>query len=278
MRPTWTTALAALAAIATWTGPASARTVCTIVVEAASARTVLEEGDCATRVTPASTFKVALAVMGFDAGILKGPHDPVLPFKDGYVDWRKEWKQPTDPVRWLKYSVVWYSQQITHALGAEKLHRYTLAFGYGNADVAGDPGKDNGLDRSWIGSSLQVSPREQAAFLAKLVSGTLPVSARAMDETRAIVETRPAGNWTVHGKTGAALPRRADGSFDRAHGRGWYVGWAEKDGAGKEGADKDGETYVFARLIQDEAENKVPAGFRARDSFLADWPAMAEGF
>lgn len=280
-RTIWTAARTALAALTATTAlaaaaPASAKTLCTLVVEASSGRTVLEEGDCAGRVTPASTFKVPLAVMGFDAGFLKGPHEPVLPFKEGYVAWRPEWKAPTDPVRWLKYSVVWYSQQITHALGAQKLHRYGTAFGYGNADFSGDSGKDNGLDRSWIASSLKVSPREQVAFLAKLVSGTLPVTGRAMEETRVIVETRPAGNWTVHGKTGAAFPRRAGGGFDRARGWGWYVGWVEKGGAGKEEADKDGATYVFARLIQDETANKVPAGFRARDSFLADWPAMAK--
>lgn len=268
MRHFWATALALLAASAAWTAPAAAKTLCTIVATP-DGRTVLEHGDCASRVTPASTFKVALAVMGFDAGFLKGPHDPVLPFKEGYVAWRPEWKQPTDPTRWLKYSVVWYSQQITHALGADKLHRYGTAFDYGNADFSGDPGQDNGLDRSWIASSLQISPREQAAFLSKLVAGTLPVSRAAMEMTRASVETREAEDgWTVHGKTGAAFPRRADGEFDRARGWGWYVGWAEKDGT----------TYVFARLTRDEAANKVPAGFRARDALLADWPELAKGF
>lgn len=267
MRHTWATALALLAASAAWTAPAAAKTLCTLVATP-DGRMVLEAGDCASRVTPASTFKVPLAVMGFDAGFLKAPHDPVLAFKDGYVDWRPEWKQPTDPTRWLRYSVVWYSQQITHALGADALHRYAAAFDYGNADLSGDAGKDNGLDRSWIASSLQVSPREQVAFLSKLVAGALPVSARSMELTRAIVETREADGWTVHGKTGAAFPRRADGGFDRAHGWGWYVGWAEKGG----------DTYVFARLIGDEAANKVPAGFRARDAFLADWPDMAKGF
>jgi len=249
--------------------PAVAKTLCTLVVEAASGRTVLEEGDCAGRVTPASTFKLPLAVMGFDAGYLKGQHDPVLPFRDGYVAWLDAWKEPADPTRWLKYSVVWYSQQITHHLGTERLARYARAFGYGNADFFGDPGKDNGLDRSWIASSLTVSPREQAAFLRGLVTGTLPVAPGAMEMTRAIVETRPAGDgWTVHGKTGGAFPRLAGGGFDRARGWGWYVGWVEKGG----------DTYVFARLIRDEVRHSVSPGLRARDAFIADWPGLAAGF
>ncbi|WP_018700130.1 class D beta-lactamase [Amorphus coralli] len=249
--------------------PVVAKTLCTLVVEAASGRTVLEEGDCAGRVTPASTFKLPLAVMGFDAGYLKGPHDPVLPFRDGYVDWLDAWKEPADPTRWLKYSVVWYSQQITHHLGTERLARYARAFGYGNADFSGDPGKDNGLDRSWIASSLQVSPREQVRFLRGLVTGTLPVSQRAMTLTRTIVETRGGGDgWTIHGKTGGAFPRLAGGGFDRARGWGWYAGWAEKNG----------EIYVFARLIRDETRHSVSPGLRARDAFIADWPGLAAGF
>jgi beta-lactamase class D len=40
-----------------------------------------------------------------------------LAFKEGDPDWGGDnWRQPTDPTRWLKYSVVWYSQRITHAL------------------------------------------------------------------------------------------------------------------------------------------------------------------
>lgn len=273
-RTIWTAARGALAALTATAAlaaaaPASAKTLCTLVVGASSGRTALEEGDCTGPVTPASTFKVPLAVMGFDAGFLKGPHDPELAFKPGYVDWLEAWKQPSDPTRWLKYSVVWYSQQITHALGVDRLTRYAEAFGYGNADLSGDPGKDNGLDRSWIASSLKVSPREQAAFLRGLVTGTLPVSPRAMKMTRAIVETRDTGDgWTVHGKTGGAFPRLAGGGFDRARGWGWYVGWVEKGG----------ETYVFARLIRDEARHSISPGLRARDAFIADWPQMANGF
>ena len=76
---------------------------------------------------------------------------PVLDYREGDPDWGgEEWKQPTDPTRWLKYSVVWYSQRITHALGAERLTAYANAFSYGNADFSGDPGKNNGLERAWI--------------------------------------------------------------------------------------------------------------------------------
>jgi beta-lactamase class D len=245
---------------------ASAKTICTLIADAGSAQLLLEEGDCRTRVTPASTFKIPLALMGFDTGYLTGTHAPVLPFKPGYPDWGgKNWTQPSDPERWMKYSVVWYSQQLTSALGAGEFQRYTQAFGYGNADVSGDPGKNNALERAWLSSSLQIAPLEQIAFLRKLVNHDLPVAPHAIDLTMAIVEATPAGDgWTVYGKTGAAYPRRADGSFDRARGWGWFVGWAKKGD----------RTVVFSRLNQDEKREKGSAGIRNKQAFLNEWASL----
>ncbi|UYV37851.1 class D beta-lactamase [Rhodobacteraceae bacterium D3-12] len=246
---------------------AEVRVVCTLVAEAETGRVVLEEGACAARETPASTFKVALAVIGFEAGFLQDAHAPVLEYRKGEPDWGgKNWTRDTTPERWMTYSVVWYSQRIARALGAEVLSAKARALGYGNADFAGDAGYDNGLERAWISSSLQISPREQVAFLRGLVTGRLPVSARAMRLTRAVVEERRVGGWRVNGKTGGAYPRRADRSFDYAAGVGWFVGWAEKDG----------RVYVFARLTRANTRLKGSPGVVTRARFLENWPAMAE--
>lgn len=260
--------LAGLTAFAACSAPsaASAKVLCTLVMDAADGTMVSQRGDCSTRVTPASTFKVPLAVMGFDSGILTDAHAPVLSFKKGYPDWGgAAWRRPTDPTRWLEYSVVWYSQVITHALGTERLKKYARAFGFGNADFSGDPGKNNGLDRAWISSSLQVSPLEQAAFLRKLVTRQLPASDEAITKTLRIVQVHSAAKWLLHGKTGTAYPASAEGVSDEAHGYGWYVGWATK-----------GErTLIFVRLDQDERADAIPTGLRTRASLLAAWTAMS---
>ncbi|WP_372072076.1 penicillin-binding transpeptidase domain-containing protein [Tistrella mobilis] len=134
-------------------------TLCTLVTDAADGRVLLSEGKaCAVSVTPASTFKIALALMGFETGILTDAHHPVLSWHKGYPAWRASWRQDTDPTCWMTDSVVWYSQVITTRLGAERFAGLTRDFGYGNADVSGDAGADNGLTRSWIGSSLRISP------------------------------------------------------------------------------------------------------------------------
>jgi beta-lactamase class D len=56
----------------------------------------------------------------------------------------------------MKHSVVWFSQQIAQYLGQGRLQQYATQFGYGNADFSGDSGKNNGLERAWISSSLKI--------------------------------------------------------------------------------------------------------------------------
>lgn len=244
-----------------------AKTLCTVIADANTSQTLVQQGDCSTRVTPASTFKIAISLMGFDSGFLKDEHAPALPYRTGYVDWGGEvWRQPTDPARWIKYSVVWFSEQVTQSLGQQRFQNYATAFQYGNEDVSGDPGKHNGVMGSWIDSSLRISPLEQVAFLKKVVNRQLPVTPHAFDMTERITEvtTLPDG-WDIHGKTGMGSPGTA-GAFDRAHAYGWFVGWARKGS----------RTLVFARLIQDEKVEEGPAGVRARDAFLQAWPTLVD--
>ncbi|TGU56394.1 class D beta-lactamase, partial [Mesorhizobium sp. M2D.F.Ca.ET.147.01.1.1] len=93
---------------------------------------------------------------------------------------------------------------------------------YGNADVSGSAGKNAGLTNSWVDSSLEISPVEQTAFLRRLLDGKMPVSAKALEMTKAIIPSFRAGGWTVQGKTGSTARDRNKRSL------GWFVGWAEK--------------------------------------------------
>lgn len=268
MKPLFAVAVT-LFALALTVSPLQAKTICTVIADARSGAVLLQQGDCGTRYTPASTFKLPLSVMGYDAAFLTDEHGPVLAFHEGDPDWGgAPWRQPTDPTRWLKYSVVWYSQRIAHALGEARLHAYAASFGFGNADFAGDPGQHNGLDRAWIGSSLKVSPLEQVAFLKKLVNHELPATRRAQDMTLAIAEKFSLSDGgEVQGKTGMAYPRLANGELDEEHPYGWYVGWTSK------GA----RPLVFARLVQEETKQQGSSGVRVRNGLLAELPALVAG-
>jgi beta-lactamase class D len=240
---------------------------CTELVDAASGKHLVREGQCDRRMPPMSTFKIAISLMGYDSGILVDEHTPTLPFKEGYVDWRPEWRMATDPSAWMQKSVVWYSQQVTARIGEQRYDGYVKRFGYGNQDVSGDPGKHNGLTGAWLNSSLQISPDEEVAFLRNLVNRRLGVSAKAYDLTARIMRQKPLANgWEVYGKTGAGSPHLPDGSSDSAHAFGWFVGWATKGD----------RTIVFARFGQDEKEQPGPAGLRVRDAFLSELPALLD--
>jgi beta-lactamase class D len=264
MRISWM--IAALIATGFSTTAISAKTICTVVADATTGKVIVQEGDCASRVTPASTFKIAISLMGFDAGILQDAHAPSWPYQSGYPAWGGDaWRQPTDPERWIKYSVFWFSQQVAKRLGDERFQGYARAFGYGNQDVSGDPGKHNGTSIAWTQSSLRISPLEQITFLRKLVNRQLPVSAHAYEMTSHItlIDAAPPG-WEVHGKTGTGSPG-SQGKYAAARAYGWFVGWATQGN----------QKLVFARLIQDEQPTTPNAGLRARDAFLGELPALA---
>ncbi|MEN5277349.1 class D beta-lactamase [Brucella sp. TWI432] len=214
-------------------GQASAKNeklTCMIILNANNGDIISKEGDvCDTRNSPASTFKVPLALMGFESGILEDAHTPSWPYKEGYPAWRESWRQSVDPTYWEDQSVVWFSQELTRKLGKDKFQKYTDQLNYGNRDLSGDRGKNNGLLRSWISSSLQISPNEQADFLMKMVNYKLPFSEVAITKTMEILPSHQLSNgWMVHGKTGSAFETGPKGKPDRRRQFGWYVGWAEK--------------------------------------------------
>ena len=271
--------VAALAAIAggnfalqpalAWSVSPSAQSVaaleCTTFVDAATGKPLLREGDCTARITPVSTFNIAVSLMGYDSGFLKDQHTPLLPYRESYNAWNKEWHRDMDPSQWIKYSAIWYAQQVTQHIGRERFERYVQGFNYGNRDTGGDKGKDNGLTWSWVGSSMQVSPDEQTAFLRKLVRKELPVSQYAHEQTARLLKVKdlPDG-WQVFGKTGTGAPIGPDGKDDYSRSYGWFVGWATNGQ----------RTIVFARLAQDEVLTEGAAGPRTKEAFLRELPAQ----
>jgi len=261
--------LLALALAAGLAGTARAETVCSLVAELESGAAVAQTGlGCLERNAPASTFKVALSLMGFDAGVLIDAHNPSWPYREEYDAGRSAWKVTTDPMAWMGESVVWFSQVLTRTLGEDAFAAYVQSFGYGNGDVSGDPGQDNGLTRAWLDSSLAISPAEQVAFLRLMLTRNLPVTAHATDMTIAVMPRFALRNgWVVQGKTGTGYQRLPTGRLDRTRQYGWFVGWASRGG----------ETLVFARLDRDERRESEPAGFRARDAMLAELEGILAG-
>lgn len=201
-----------------------------VIREALRDRIAYEEGEVLQRITPCSTFKIALSLMGFDSGILQDLEMPVWRYDEEYKSWNTQfcesWTQPHSPKLWIKNSCIWYSQLLTFQLGFRTFSHYVQLFDYGNQDLQGDPGEENGLTHAWLSSSLKISPREQTLFLNKLFREHLPVDPYAFEMTKALlfVENLHHG-WSLYGKTGSG--------FESIYGGvklpvSWFVGWVKK--------------------------------------------------
>jgi beta-lactamase class D len=222
---------------------------CFLVKE--GAKIIAEEGDCNTRYSPQSSFKIALSLMGFDSGIFKDETDPIYPCEDGYDYYINVCKGPHNPRTWMRDSCLWYSRVFTQKLGMSKFQKYIEEFDYGNKNISGDLGKNNGLTHSWVSSSLKISPKEQVAFLEKLLLSKLDVSDYAYKMTKKILfKEELSGGWMLYGKTGNG--RQIDNPLLQ---HGWFVGWIEKNA----------RILTFATHIIDETQHNTFASFRIRD-------------
>src|SRR5580765_6155607 len=100
----------------------------TLVVRSSSTR-------CAQRTSPCSTFKVPLALMAFDAGILE---DETSMLKwDGTKTSRDSWNHDQTAATWMQNSVVWFSQRLTPQLGMKRVKAYLAKLDFGNQDTSG---------------------------------------------------------------------------------------------------------------------------------------------
>jgi len=243
--------------------------VCTIVKDAESGQTLVHEGPCADRHSPCSSFKFAIAVMGFDAGILTGPHDPVIKYRPefGTANDPASVQKDVDPAIWLRDSIVWYSQQITKRLGQARFESYVRQFNYGNEDVSGTPGED-GLTHAWLMNSLAISADEQSSFLSNFLNRRLGVSAGAYRLTR---ESLPSyageDGWTVHGKSGSGWLRNKAGQIDKSRPQGWFMGWGERGG----------RTVQFVRFQLGTQPSATPGGTLSRNFILQNLASLADG-
>lgn len=246
---------------------AAERVACTVILDEQSGEPLHREGACDQRFYPQSTFKLPLAVMGYDAGVLVDAHNPLWKYQEKFKAPQRA-RKDFDPTSWERESIVWYSQEITRKLGKPAFDRYVSSFGYGNGDTMGNKGRNDGLTESWLMSSLRISADEQVAFIRRLLAGQLPVSTAARDHTLEIIPRFEAGDgWQVQGKTGAGWLRDKAGKTDRNRPLGWFVGWASKGD----------RRVIFARLLVDTKPSKgTPISFTVRDGLIADLPGLVQ--
>nr|AIA18554.1 Penicillin binding protein transpeptidase domain protein [uncultured bacterium] len=241
---------------ASW--PLLANNNCFIAKE--NGRIIAEKGRCDQRHSPFSTFKIAIALMGYESKILVDTNHPRVAYDRHMQQLFKDYYHPKKypvmllaardqtPFSWMRYSAIWYSQYVTMKLGKKQFQDYVTLLNYGNKDVSGDKTHRRGLLHAWLGTSLQISPKEQVNFIERLTRKKLPVSQSAQTNTMRIMTLQPIfDDWQLHGKTGGPVPS------------GWFVGWIEKNG----------RMISFAQYIE-QPENSLLSGGRVAKEVAID--------
>ena len=167
---------------------------------------------------PASTFKVFNAMVALETGVVKDEFDVVR--WDGTERRFKDWNRDQSLASAMKFSAVWFYQEMARRAGPERMQEWIDKVGYGNRDIGG------GIDRFWLSGKLRISALEQIGFLRRLAAGSLPFSARSQETVRRITIQESAPDHVLHGKTGLAMHDDIASKEDL----GWYVGWVERGG------------------------------------------------
>jgi beta-lactamase class D len=167
---------------------------------------------CAEQFIPASTFKIFNSLVGLETGIVK---DQFEIFKwDSVKRFYDKWNQDLDMANAIKYSAVWYYQELARRIGEEKMQYYISLNNYGNQNISG------GIDQFWLDGGLRISADEQIEMLKKLYHNQLQFSQRTMDIVKNIMIIDQNDDYIIHAKTGWAI--RVEDQI------GWFVGYVEK--------------------------------------------------
>ncbi len=156
---------------------------------------------------PQSTFKIPNSLIGLQVKAVKDEYE--VKRWDGVKRSIDVWNQDHTLASSMRYSTVWYYQDLARAIGEPSMQEWLEKCSYGNQDISG------GIDRFWLTSSLKISPLEQADFLEKLYKETLPFDKSVMKTVKRIMIQEEGDHYILYGKTGTGLEPSM----------GWFVGY-----------------------------------------------------
>ena len=175
---------------------------------------VFNEARARQRFIPASTFKIANALIGLEVGSIADENE-VFPW-DGKPKLRAAWERDQTLASGMRESTVWMFQEIARRTGKQRMKEWLDRLDYGNKDMTG------GIDLFWLQGGLKVSAMEQVDFLRRLADGELPMSQRSQRLVRQALVVEKSRAYTLYAKTGTTGAVKNPVS--------WWVGWIEKQG------------------------------------------------
>ncbi len=199
------------------------------------------------RFSPYSTFKIVSTLMGLHEGIIYSK-DSTMEY-DGSIYWYEPWNDNLNLEQAFQNSCVWYYHQIINEMSQQTVKEHLDLLSYGNTDISQWEGngsnKKEDLNGFWLGSSLEISPKEHVYLLKTIFEETTIYSNEHILLLQNLMDT---GTNNIYAKTGSGSDRS------------WYVGYFEIDGS----------AVYFATFIQGENVS----GAVAKDlsvSIIKDW-------
>ncbi len=168
-----------------------------------------------TEYLPASTYKIFNSLVALETGVVADEEEMIE--WDDVVRFLDTWNQDQNLRSAIKYSAVWFYQDLARRIGEERMQQYIDAADYGNGDISG------GIDQFWLNGGTRITPNQQVGLLVRLRNSDLTFSERTMSIVRDIMildESYSASGFVLRGKTGWA--------DSPVPGVGWFVGYIEK--------------------------------------------------
>ncbi|MCB0729998.1 MAG: class D beta-lactamase [Ignavibacteriae bacterium] len=184
---------------------------------------------------PASTFKIINSLISLETKAIEDENEIIK--WDGQKRFLENWNQDQNLRSAIKYSCVWFYQELARRVGKEKMQYYLDVCNYGNSKM-GDK-----IDTFWLEGDIRISAKEQIKFLTNFLNKTLPFSDRNFEIVKNIMLIDSTDKYKYYAKTGwtARVEREI----------GWYVGFVERLG----------ETWIFAINIDmngiDDAKYRI---------------------
>jgi beta-lactamase class D len=165
------------------------------------------------RFSPASTFKIANALIGLSLGAVRSV-DEVIPYTGDANPFMREWLEPMGLRGAMNVSNVPLYQELARRIGLVRMRGALHRLGYGNEQIGTD------VTTFWLRGPLAISAVEQTLFLSRLAHQRLPFPRNAQRQVAEITLVDSGPGWSLHAKTGW---QNAPGA-----GVGWWVGWVRK--------------------------------------------------
>lgn len=164
--------------------------------------------------TPASTFKIPNSLISLQAGVIPNVDDTIR--WDGVKRGRPQWNTDQNMRSAIRFSTVWFYQELARRVGEKRMKHYIDSIDYGNKTISG------GIDLFWLKGDMRITPRQQLTFLKKLYKNELPFSPSIMETVKDILITERTEAYVLRSKTGWGDLGKPD--------TGWYVGYLERAG------------------------------------------------